>query len=66
MTFLDAKLTHRNLDSKCKEKRTGKNEIFQLPITEVHGVHPQLEVQLLFLVKPKKKVKSINMTQDNI
>lgn len=44
-----------------EREKSWKSEIFRLPITEVHGVHPQLEVRLLFLVKPKKKVKPVNI-----
>lgn len=40
-----------------QREKDWKKRIFQLPITEVHGVHPQLEVLLLFLVKPMKTKK---------
>lgn len=38
-----------------QREKNWRRWIFQLPITEVHGVHPQLEVQLLFLIEPMKK-----------
>lgn len=62
MIFLDAKFTHIHLYNKNKNRLVN---ISQLPITEVHGVHPQLEVQLLSLVKPiKTKYKTLNKNKE--
>lgn len=49
------------------QRKKDWKKIDQLPITEAHGVHLQLEVQLLFLIKPMKTKKNYYCnTQDNI
>lgn len=44
------------------QRKKDWKKIDQLPITEAHGVHLQLEVQLLFLIKPMKTKKTITVT----